>query len=44
MIVAADLGQAQDWMDVYPVVKDPFVVAAPKGLIKAKWLRVRAIA
>ena len=34
MIVAADLGQAQDWMDVYPVVKDPFVVAAPKGLIK----------
>lgn len=34
MIVAADLGQSQDWMEVFPVVKEPFVVAAPKGLIE----------
>lgn len=33
MIVAADLGQAQEWMEVYPVIKEPFVVAAPKGVI-----------
>ena len=33
MIIAADLGQSQDWMEVYPIVKEPFVVAAPKGLI-----------
>ena len=33
MIIAADLGQSQDWMEVYPIVNEPFVVAAPKGLI-----------
>ena len=34
MIVAADLGQSQDWMEVYPVLQEPFLVAAPKGLVK----------
>ncbi len=33
MIVAADLGATADWMEVHPLMQEPFVVAAPKGLI-----------
>ncbi|MCF6443845.1 LysR family transcriptional regulator [Nereida sp. MMG025] len=31
MIVAADMGAAADWTDVYPLLSDPFIVAVPKG-------------
>jgi len=33
MIVAADLGPSADWMEVHPLLVDPFVVLAPPGLV-----------
>ncbi len=33
MIVAADLGASADWMEVHPLMQEPFVAAVPKGLI-----------
>jgi DNA-binding transcriptional LysR family regulator len=33
MVICADLGQTGDWMDIFPLLSEPFVVAAPKGQI-----------
>jgi len=33
VIVAADLDLSVEWMDVHPLLSDPFMVAAPKGAI-----------
>ncbi|SMX43493.1 LysR family transcriptional regulator [Actibacterium lipolyticum] len=33
MIVAADMGAAADWMEVHPLLKEPFVAAVPAGMI-----------
>jgi DNA-binding transcriptional LysR family regulator len=33
VIVAADLGQGADWMEVHPLLVEPFVVAAPRGMV-----------
>ncbi len=33
VIVAADLDITATWMEVYPLLADPFVLAAPKGMI-----------
>jgi len=33
VIVAADLDLSTDWMEVYPLINDPFMVAAPPGVI-----------
>ncbi len=33
VVVAADLDTAADWMEVFPILTEPFVVAAPKGVI-----------
>jgi len=31
IVVAADPGQTADWMELHPLLVEPFVVAAPKG-------------
>ncbi len=31
VVVAADMGAAADWMEVHPLLEEPFVVVAPKG-------------
>lgn len=31
MVVAADLGPPADWMEVHPLLREPFVAAVPKG-------------
>ena len=31
VVVAADMGGAADWMEVYPLLEEPFVAAVPKG-------------
>lgn len=40
MVIAADLGATpgneSGWMEVHPVLAEPFVVAAPRGVIDAK--------
>jgi len=33
MVISADLERAPDWMEVHPILTEPFVVAAPKGAI-----------
>lgn len=33
IVVSADLERASDWMEIHPLLMDPFVVAAPKGVI-----------
>lgn len=33
IIVAADLDLSADWMEIHPLLSDPFIVAAPPGLI-----------
>ena len=32
VVVAADLGAAEDWVEVHPLLQEPFVAAVPKGL------------
>lgn len=32
MVVAADMGAAADWMEVHPILAEPFVACLPKGL------------
>lgn len=34
VIVAADMGAAADWMEVHPLMVEPFVAAVPKGFVK----------
>ncbi|MBI1218869.1 MAG: LysR family transcriptional regulator [Rhodobacteraceae bacterium] len=33
MVVAADMGAAAEWMEVHPLLSEPFIVAAPKGAV-----------
>jgi len=33
--VAADMGAEEDWMEVHPLLTEGFVVAAPKGMVRA---------
>ncbi|MGR3795669.1 LysR family transcriptional regulator [Vannielia sp. SX4] len=33
VVVAADIGAAADWMEVHPLLTEPFVVAAPPGAV-----------
>ncbi len=33
MVVATDMGVAADWMEVFPLMEEPFVAVAPKGVI-----------
>ena len=33
VIVAADMGAEADWMEVHPLLEEPFVAAVPKGLL-----------
>ncbi len=33
VVVAADMGAAAEWMEVHPLLSEPFVVAAPLGAI-----------
>lgn len=33
VVVAADLDLFTDWMETYPLLSDPFLIAAPKGAI-----------
>ncbi|WP_420860821.1 LysR family transcriptional regulator [Algirhabdus cladophorae] len=33
VIVAADMGAAADWMEIHPLLQEPFVAAVPKGSI-----------
>jgi len=33
MIVAADMGAAAEWMEVHPLLVEPFVAAAPRGAV-----------
>lgn len=35
MVVAADMGAPADWMEVHPLLTEPFIVAAPKGAVAA---------
>lgn len=35
VIVAAELGAEDDWVEVHPLMREAFVVAAPKGVIDA---------
>ncbi|GAA0304438.1 LysR family transcriptional regulator [Rhodovulum strictum] len=35
MVVAADPGQAAGWMELHPLLVEPFVVAAPRGAVTA---------
>jgi DNA-binding transcriptional LysR family regulator len=34
MIVAADVGAAEDWAEVHPLLEEPFVAAVPKGSVR----------
>ena len=34
MIVATDMGVAADWMEVFPLMVEPFVAVAPKGVVQ----------
>lgn len=34
VVVAADMGAPADWMEVHPLLSEPFVAAAPRGMIK----------
>ncbi|EBA03931.1 MAG: LysR family transcriptional regulator [Paracoccaceae bacterium] len=34
VIVAADMGAAADWMEVHPLIEEPFIAVCPKGAIK----------
>ncbi|WP_456389811.1 LysR family transcriptional regulator [Profundibacter sp.] len=36
VIVAADMGAIADWMEVHPLMVEPFVAAVPKGAVDAK--------
>lgn len=33
VIVAADMGATADWMEVHPLISEPFVAAVPKGAV-----------
>ncbi|WP_296418998.1 LysR family transcriptional regulator [Pseudooctadecabacter sp.] len=33
VIVASDIGAAADWMEVHPLMEEPFVAAVPKGAL-----------
>ena len=33
MVVATDMGVAADWMQVFPLMKEPFVAVVPKGSV-----------
>ncbi len=33
VIVAADMGVAEDWMELYPLLEEPFVAAVPQGAV-----------
>ncbi len=33
MVVTADMGAAADWMEVHPLLTEPFVAAVPKGAV-----------
>ena len=33
VVVAADMGAVAEWMEVHPLLREPFVVAAPKGVV-----------
>ncbi|WP_120501382.1 LysR family transcriptional regulator [Roseovarius sp. EL26] len=35
VVVAAELGAEQDWVEVHPLLREGFVVAAPKGMINS---------
>ncbi|NSX54151.1 LysR family transcriptional regulator [Parasulfitobacter algicola] len=35
LIVAADMGAGADWMEVHPLIEEPFVAAVPKGSANA---------
>jgi len=35
VIVAADMGAEADWMEVHPILTEPFVAAVPKGALRA---------
>lgn len=35
VVVAAEMGEEADWMEVHPLIEDGFVVAAPKGMFDA---------
>jgi len=35
IIVAADLDISADWMEIHPLLRDPFMVAAPPGAVTA---------
>lgn len=34
VIVAADMGAQADWMEVHPILTEPFVAAVPRGAVK----------
>jgi DNA-binding transcriptional LysR family regulator len=36
VIVAADLNLSADWMEIHPLLDDPFMIAAPPGVIDRK--------
>ncbi|MEO0343148.1 MAG: LysR family transcriptional regulator [Pseudomonadota bacterium] len=36
VVVAADLDLTEDWMEVHPIVTEPFMIAAPKGFVDPK--------
>ena len=36
VIVAADMGATADWMEVHPLLVEPFVAAVPKGAVTAR--------
>ena len=33
LIIAADMGAAADWMEIHPVLSEPFVAVVPKGRV-----------
>jgi len=35
MVVAADMGAAADWMEVHPILSEPFVACMPRGMADA---------
>ncbi len=36
VIITADMDMTQDWMDIHPLLTEPFIVVAPKGFIDPK--------
>ncbi|UWP88064.1 LysR family transcriptional regulator [Aliiroseovarius crassostreae] len=36
VIVAADIGAAAHWMEIHPVLQDPFVAVVPRGYLRGK--------